>query len=326
MLLIRQTKSRQALPTSSEQMIVHPSFLTVPLLLLISLTRPVNNISSVCSLSDGKRQPLFFQEGGELIYPKERCSLLFSQGELFENVAWVGCSSGRNNKLLGKNDEVLAEDGKLMRININTSASFYRCESVNSASVQRNGNVFEFFFKAKAENGTRFNHTIYWIKWNETMNAPIWARHIPSISFSTNPSMIDTQIRAPWRYSKLVFGYNNDPREAFRFACKQYGMSRGHLAPAGDFLLAAERWATFQLSNVVPQPQTHNNGAWKAIEDDIRANIDRNTIQYVETGPIFDENGRIERIKGVIPIPIGMYKKVIGRDNDKLIYYAQSHF
>lgn len=100
-------------------------------------------------------------------------------------------------------------------------------------------------------------------------------------------------------------------------------MSRGHLAPAGDFLLAAERWATFQLSNVVPQPQTHNNGEWKEIEDYVRTKIDKKAIKHVETGPLFDD--KTEKLDGIIPVPKGMYKKVIGRNN-KTLYQVQSLF
>ena len=257
-----------------------------------------------------------------MIYPKASCSLLSYQGELFENVYWVGCSGSKsNNKLLGKDGEVLAENGTLIKATVDAVMA-YRCKSVNSAFIKKiDGKNFEVFFRTKTENGRQFIHNIYSFKWNKTINAPVWVRHIPSVSFS-DPSVIDTKVRSPWRYSKLVF--DNDPRKAFKFAYKKHRMSRGHLAPAGDFLLAAERWATFQLSNVIPQPETHNNGEWKAIEDYVRTKFDKNMIKYVETGPIF--NDKPEKLEGIVPVPKGIYKKVIGRDNDEVLYEVQSFF
>lgn len=298
--------------------VLHPMSV---LLLIISPTCSVN----ICSVSDGKRQPLFFTDGGAMIYPKASCGLLSSRGELFDNVTWVGCSGARPNKLLGKDGEVLAENGKLIRATADAASRYYRCKSVNSAFIKRIGDIFEVFFKAEAGNGRQFVHNIYSFRWNRTMNAPVWVRHVPSASFS-DPSVIDTQVRAPWRYSTLVFGNDNDPRRAFKLAYKKYRMSRGHLAPAGDFLLAAERWATFQLSNVVVQPETHNNGEWKAIEDHVRKNYKKKTMKYVETGPIFDENGETEKLDGIVPVPKGMYKKVIGRNDDRILYEVQSFF
>lgn len=293
--------------------------------LIMSLSCPVNT-ARICSVSNGKKQPLFFKDRGEMIYPKASCGLLSSRGELFENVAWVGCSGARQNKLLGRHGEVLAENGKLIRATADAATRYYRCKSVNSAYIKGTGHdVFEVFFKAKAGNRRRIVHNIYSFKWDRTMNAPVWVRHVPSASFS-DPSVIDTQVRAPWRYSKLVFGYNNDPRKAFKLAFKKHRMSRGHLAPAGDFLLAAERWATFQLSNVVPQPEAHNNGEWKKIEDHVRTKFDKKTIKYVETGPIFDRNGETEKLDGIVPVPKGMYKKVLGRDDDRVLYEVQSFF
>ena len=89
-------------------------------------------------------------------------------------------------------------------------------------------------------------------------------------------------------------------------------------------MLAAERWATFQLSNVVPQPQTHNNGEWKEIEDFVRRKIDKKRIRYVETGPLFDKNAP-ERLDGIVPVPKGLYKMVIGRNNE-ILYNVESFF
>ncbi len=59
----------------------------------------------------------------------------------------------------------------------------------------------------------------------------------------------------------------------------------------------------------MPQPQTHNNGEWKKIEDHIRTKFDKKTVKYVETGPIFDDNVKTEKLNGFLPIPKGIYKK-----------------
>ena len=300
-------------------------FLTVVLLRAVPSTQ-----TDVCVTSDGKQQPLFFNAKGEMVYPERSCSFYGAGGEHFRDVKWVGCAGSVNNMLThSKKKETVAKGGVLIRVapshvSRRNNLAYYSCRHVNTATVskKRGGGdgieTYEVFFKFDG-----LKHVIYTIKWNKVENRPVWVRHRPSaMAGVTDPSLIDASIRAPWRASKLVFGRDSIAvKEAYKTAYASNGMTRGHLAPSADFLLAAERWATFQLANVVPQPQTHNNGEWKVIEGEVRKRFNSRDIEYIETGPVYD---RVPvKVGGLIPVPKGMYKKVVGEDGD-VLYQAMS--
>lgn len=315
-------------------------FLTVVLLAVVVVVLPSRSTPSqtdVCVTSDGKQQPLFFNDNGKLVYPERSCSFYGYSGEHFKNVKWVGCAGSTNNMLtLSKKRETIAKGGVLIRVSPShiskrKNLAYYSCRHVNTATVlkksggrHRGGDsgveIYEVVFKFDG-----LKHVIYTIKWNKDENRPIWVRHHPSIMAGViDTSLIDASIRAPWRASKLVFGEDTVAiKKAYKTAYTSFGMSRGHLAPAADFLLAAERWATFQLANVAPQPQTHNNGEWKVIEGEVRERFNSNDVEYIETGPVYDRLPN--KICGLLPIPKGMYKKVMGEDGD-VLYHATSMY
>lgn len=307
------------------------------LFLTAVLLRTVSTSTDVCVASDGKQQPLFFDTNGVMVYPARSCAFYGVSGEHFKDVKWVGCAGSTSNMLaLSKKRKTLAKGGVLIRVSPShvsrrNRLAYYNCRHVNTATVskKRDGRhrggdsgieLYEVFFKFDG-----LKHVIYTVKWNKKENRPVWVRHHPSaMAGVTDPSLIDASIRAPWRASKLVFDRDTvTVKEAYKTAYASHGMTRGHLAPSADFLLAAERWATFQLVNVVPQPQMHNNGEWKAIEGEVRKRYDSHDIAYIETGPVYDRAP--EKVDGLIPVPKGMYKKVVGEDGD-VLYQAMSLF
>lgn len=58
--------------------------------------------------------------------------------------------------------------------------------------------------------------------------------------------------------------------EAQKYINSKMFMSRGHLAPDGDFMLAAWQWATYYYANVNPQFQSINGGNWLKFERAVR--------------------------------------------------------
>lgn len=58
--------------------------------------------------------------------------------------------------------------------------------------------------------------------------------------------------------------------EAQKYINSKMFMSRGHLAPDGDFLMAAWQWATYYYANVSPQFQSINAGNWLKVERAVR--------------------------------------------------------
>jgi DNA/RNA endonuclease G (NUC1) len=67
--------------------------------------------------------------------------------------------------------------------------------------------------------------------------------------------------------------------------------SRGHMAPSADWADApGDNAPTFFLSNMLPQNQTMNSGAWGDLENALRDTAVGNTEIYIIAGPIFTRN------------------------------------
>lgn len=282
----------------------------------------------LCIASNGKKQPLFFDFKGDLVYPEGACAFYYREGEFFRGVERMGCSGSRNELLFSPNDKdslpkSIAEGGELVSIFSNGTFLKYSCSEVNTAEMKLiSKNEYEVVFMFYSQGVEVKRHVVYTIKLDEGNTHPEWVRHVPSILglSSTDMAMSDTGIRTRWR-SSLLSRKHKGIKAAYKEAHK-HGLVRGHLAPAADFVLAAERWATFQLANVVPQPLEHNNGEWKKIENHVRGSFKPDDVKYVETGPIFGKDN--SKLQDLVPIPIGLYKKVIGFN--KTLFCVESYF
>ena len=275
--------------------------------------------NELCIVSNGKKQPLLFNAQKEIVYPTKSCHTK-GKGEVFVGAVYIGCSGNRRNFLQNAEGKKLANGRELVFIDPDLAGD-YQCRFVSRSTViKRNGtnDLFDIVFLFKNNN---VKHIIYSIKWDAKEHSPVWVRHVPTSQYpEATLDVTDTGIRAPWRFSKKIFGKNVNPRPFFRLAAKEHGMSRGHLAPAADFMLASERWSTFQLANVVPQPQDHNNGEWKSIEERVRR---LTKVLFIETGPIYPTNGK--KFVEIIPVPTGMYKKVVMK-NLSIGLFEESYF
>lgn len=71
---------------------------------------------------------------------------------------------------------------------------------------------------------------------------------------------------------------------------KRSGYDRGHMAPAGDFKWSQEAQdATFFLTNMSPQANSLNSGAWANLEDQCRSWALRDSTLVIVTGPILSD-------------------------------------
>ena len=67
--------------------------------------------------------------------------------------------------------------------------------------------------------------------------------------------------------------------------------SRGHMSPSADRAASdGENAPTFYLSNMLPQNQTLNGGAWGALENDLRVLAVGTAQIYIVSGPIYTKN------------------------------------
>nr|BDT62648.1 MAG: wsv191-like protein [Metapenaeus ensis nimavirus]GBG35468.1 wsv191-like protein [Metapenaeus ensis nimavirus] len=296
--------------------------------------------NEVCLSSDGKNQPLVFDSLG-VVYPSAPCGLN-GKGELFQghNELFLACIGRGNMLLLG--DETIEKTSsvaslrKKMMVDSNESVRA-SCLRVNQAVIERiphgdeNGEciAYRVGFRLPIATTSVF-HTVYVICWVQSDNHPKWVKHVinPSMADGEDKwSLVDTAIRTNFRFSPMVFGTNFIPGKYFTVAHqRKVGLlnssggdfiARGHLAPAGDFMLACERHATFRLENAVPQWQSHNNGKWKEVER--RARLVRNAF-LVETGPVFrDDSPRrlfLNPKERFLPVPDSLYKILYDENGD----------
>lgn len=101
------------------------------------------------------------------------------------------------------------------------------------------------------------------------------------------------------------------------------GYARGHMAPAADFTRSDEAmYASFQLSNVVPQWQAVNGGRWAQLEDAVREIVRQAGAAYVFTGPLFRANpSRIGADR--VAVPAATWKVILatGKTGSKTYAY-----
>ena len=252
-------------------------------------------VNDVCVPSNGKRQPLVVDTYNKgIIYPTAKCGK-DGKGETFasKNDLKLVCTL-RNTNEYGK--------GECDRV------SYARLKHVPSDNPCRVYTVgFEF---------SDFSHEIFSFCWDYGYMYPVWVRHLanPMIDRKT----VDRKIRTNFRYFKETFGMEYNPKyyytkqnqDVLNITCGKDYLARGHLSPSGDFFLASERWATFTLENVVPQWQSHNNNAWKEIENQVR---NLNNSYRIETKPVFYEEMDVVYLDVTntrIPVPHALRKTV----------------
>lgn len=100
---------------------------------------------------------------------------------------------------------------------------------------------------------------------------------------------------------------------------KSWYLSRGHLAPDGDFVDAASQDMTYYYINCAPQWQSFNNGNWKALETAVRNlasgrmtdfTIYTGTFGILTLADVHGQQKPITLSDGKIPVP-KYYWKVI---------------
>lgn len=94
---------------------------------------------------------------------------------------------------------------------------------------------------------------------------------------------------------------------------RRSGWSRGHMVPAADCKWSASAMSqTFLLTNMCPQDQRNNAGAWNRVEGKVRTFARGEGSLYVITGPIYDPAKPARTIgASKVRIPDGFFKVVL---------------
>lgn len=81
------------------------------------------------------------------------------------------------------------------------------------------------------------------------------------------------------------------------------GYDRGHMAPAADMKWSAKAMdESFLLTNICPQHNELNNGAWKNLEEKCRSNASRDSLLIIVCGPVLTRG--FSKSIGTTPVPV----------------------
>ncbi len=103
-----------------------------------------------------------------------------------------------------------------------------------------------------------------------------------------------------------------EPRQHLSDWTREYNMSHGHMCPAGD-----NKWdkaamnQSFLLTNMCPQDEKLNGGAWKKLEERCRTWTSLHGDIYIVAGPIFNKSITRTLGEGRIAVPDGFFKVIL---------------
>lgn len=94
---------------------------------------------------------------------------------------------------------------------------------------------------------------------------------------------------------------------------RRSGYDRGHMAPAGSMKGSAQEMSeSFLLTNMCPQNNRMNSGAWNRIEEWVRRHAVEESSLYVITGPIYDDESDARTIgANGVRVPDYFFKVVL---------------
>ncbi|NWR45406.1 ENDD1 protein, partial [Regulus satrapa] len=108
----------------------------------------------------------------------------------------------------------------------------------------------------------------------------------PMLINPTYPKDMDTEksIQNQYNITAQQIGQSQAVNQDYK---NLQGLDRGHLSPSGHQSGNNSKWATFALTNIVPQNSTLNRGAWKDYENQTMAQKTQGcTTTHVITGAV----------------------------------------
>lgn len=154
-----------------------------------------------------------------------------------------------------------------------------------------------------------------WVAWCLTSghtDGPFPRKGVPYYSYDGSVEGIGYVTQETCRNGYFVDLEANEPRQQLSDWTRDYNMSHGHMCPAGD-----NKWdkaamnQSFLLTNMCPQDEKLNGGAWKKLEEKCRtwANLYGNI--YIVAGPVFNEPKTRTLGEGRIAVPDAFFKVVL---------------
>jgi endonuclease G len=134
-------------------------------------------------------------------------------------------------------------------------------------------------------------HQPNWVSW-ELLASEVSGDSERESQFTTDPNVDGCATTADYRNS---------------------GYDRGHMAPAGDMKWSPEAMKeSFYLTNISPQADDLNRGAWKKLEEKCRQRAEVDSALVIVCGPIFNDGEAVERIGETgVAVPRSYFKVIL---------------
>ena len=154
-----------------------------------------------------------------------------------------------------------------------------------------------------------------WVAWHLTSvrtDGPFTRKGVPYYSNDGIVDGIGNVTPETCRNGYFVDLEAKEPRQQLSDWTRDYNMSHGHICPAGD-----NKWdkaamnQSFLLTNMCPQDEKLNGGAWKKLEEKCRTWANKYGDIYIVAGPIFNKPITRTLGEGRIAVPDGFFKVVL---------------
>ena len=154
-----------------------------------------------------------------------------------------------------------------------------------------------------------------WVAWHLTSvrtDGPFTRKGVPYYSNDGIVEGIGNVTPETCRNGYFVDLEAKEPRQQLSDWTRDYNMSHGHMCPAGD-----NKWdkaamnQSFLLTNMCPQDEKLNGGAWKKLEEKCRTWANKYGDIYIVAGPIFNKPITRTLGEGRIAVPDGFFKVVL---------------
>ena len=177
---------------------------------------------------------------------------------------------------------------------------------ISSQIIKRLGYITSYNHNTKCPN---------WVAWyltSEHTDGPFPRKGVP---YYTNDGIVEGigyVTQETCRNGYFVDLEANEPRQQLSDWTRDYNMSHGHMCPAGD-----NKWdkaamnQSFLLTNMCPQDEKLNGGAWKKLEEKCRTWANQYGGIYIVAGPIFNEPITRTLGEGRIAVHDGFFKVVL---------------
>lgn len=165
---------------------------------------------------------------------------------------------------------------------------------------------------------TRCANWVAWYLSKDHVDGPYPRRGVPYLDENGDVCGIGKLSKNAIRGSYIEDMEIGEPRQHLMdWVGNEYEMSHGHLCPAGDNKWSREAMnQSFLLTNMCPQDESLNNGAWRTLEKNCRSWASKHGDLFIVAGPLYLEEERRTIGAGKIAVPDAFFKVILCVENN----------